>query len=45
MREALDKQDYPAELKEYLIEQLTVPASRIVLLRQKIQQSQAQQQQ
>jgi hemoglobin len=45
MREALDKQDYPDELKEYLIEQLTVPASRIVLLRQKIQQAQQSQQQ
>ena len=45
MREALDKQDYPAELKEYLIEQLTVPASRIVLLRQKIRQAQQSQQQ
>ena len=43
MSEALDKQDYPAELKKYLIEQLTVPASRIVFLRQKIQQSQQQQ--
>ena len=45
MREALDQQDYPDELKKYLIEQLTVPASRIVLLRQKIQQSQQQQSQ
>jgi hemoglobin len=45
MREALDKQDYPVELKEYLIEQLTVPASRIVLLRQKIRQAQQSQQQ
>ena len=43
MSEALDRQDYPAELKKYLIEQLTVPASRIVLLREKIQQSQQQQ--
>jgi hemoglobin len=43
MRDALDKQHYPDELKEYLIEQLTVPASRIVLLRQKVQQSQQQQ--
>jgi hemoglobin len=43
MREALDRQDYPDELKEYLIEQLTVPASRIVLLRQKVQQSRQQQ--
>lgn len=43
MQEALERQDYPAELKNYLIEQLTVPASRIVLLRQKIQQSQQQQ--
>lgn len=43
MQEALDRQDYPVELKRYLIEQLTVPASRIVLLRKKIQQSQQQQ--
>ena len=45
MREALDKQNYPVELKEYLIEQLTVPASRIVLLRKKIRQAQQSQQQ
>ena len=45
MREALDKQDYPVELKKYLIEQLTVPASRIVLLRKKIRQAQQSQQQ
>jgi len=44
MSEALDRQNYPVELKEYLIEQLTVPASRIVLLRQKIQQAQQAQQ-
>ena len=45
MSEALDRQNYPVELKEYLIEQLTVPANRIVLLREKIQQAQQAQQQ
>ena len=40
MEEAIDRQDYPAEFKQYLITQLAVPAGRIVLLRQKIEQSQ-----
>ena len=44
MSEALDRQNYPVALKEYLIVQLTVPASRIVLLKQKIQQAQQSQQ-
>ena len=45
MSDALDRQNYPGELTEYLIEQLTVPASRIVMLREKIQQAQQAQQQ
>ncbi|MBO6555573.1 MAG: group II truncated hemoglobin [Pseudomonadales bacterium] len=38
MQEALDRQPYPQSFKDYLIEQLAVPAGRIVNLRQKIEQ-------
>jgi hemoglobin len=44
MQEAVNRQDYPDDFKTYLLEQLSVPAARIVLLRKKIDQ-QAQQQQ
>ena len=33
MQEALDRQNYPASLKQYLLEQLAVPANRIVQVR------------
>lgn len=39
MQEAIDRQDYPSDFRQYLIEQLSVPAGRIVLLREKIEQS------
>ena len=40
MKEALDRQPYPKGLKDYLIKQLTVPASRVFLLGQKLTSSQ-----
>ena len=44
MQEAIDRQNYADDFKTYLIEQLAVPAGRIVVLRSKMEQ-QAQQQQ
>ncbi len=38
MQEALERQPYPEDFKTYLIEQLAVPAGRIVVLREKIEQ-------
>ena len=43
MQEATDRQDYPDDFKAYLLEQLAVPAGRIVLVRQKSEQAQQQQ--
>lgn len=40
MAEAIERQDYPEDFGQYLIEQLAVPASRIVLLRKKTEQLQ-----
>lgn len=37
MQEALERQPYPEAFKDYLIEQLAVPAGRIVVLREKIE--------
>lgn len=37
MQEALERQPYPQAFKDYLIEQLAVPAGRIVVLREKIE--------
>jgi hemoglobin len=45
MKEALEQQEYPIEFRQYMLEQLAVPAGRIVLVRQKIEQSQQQQSQ
>lgn len=38
MKEALERQPYPEDLKHYLLEQLAVPAGRIVVLRKKIEE-------
>ncbi len=35
MAEALDRQAYPEDFKQYLVEQLSVPAGRIVMMRQR----------
>lgn len=40
MQQAADRQPYPQSFKTYLLEQLAVPAGRIVLVRQKIEQMQ-----
>jgi hemoglobin len=40
MAEAVARQPYPDDFKQYLIEQLAVPAGRIVVLREKIEQLQ-----
>lgn len=36
MDEAINRQDYPANFKSYLMEQLAVPAGRIVVLQEKL---------
>lgn len=36
MAEALERQDYPMDFKQYLLKQLAVPARRIVMVRQRL---------